>query len=107
MTFHGNSKKNQKPHHLYEVFDKQADDVFKYGISCDPIEKDGLSERIRNQLDIWNIVAGFVRFVARILMSNIPGRKRALEIEDEYITAYADKNGRNPLGNRKKLRKRR
>ncbi len=107
MAFHGNSRQNHKPHHLYEIFDKQADDVFKYGISGDPIEKDGLSERIRIQLDLWNIIAGFVRFVAKVVLANIPGRKRALEIEDDYIAAYADKYGRNPPGNRKKLRRRR
>ncbi len=45
MTFHGNSKRNNKPHHLYEIVDDEQKDTFKYGISCDPIEEDGLSER--------------------------------------------------------------
>ncbi len=32
-----------KPHHLYEIVDKDGEDTFKYGISCDPIGKDGMS----------------------------------------------------------------
>lgn len=45
-SFHGNDKRNDKPHHLYEIKDKQENDTFKFGISCDPInkEKDGLSD---------------------------------------------------------------
>lgn len=45
MPFHGNSKKNEKPHHLYEIYDRGRDDLFKYGISDKPISKDGLSCR--------------------------------------------------------------
>ena len=30
---HGNSKKNPRPHHLYEIADKELNDTFKYGIS--------------------------------------------------------------------------
>ncbi len=102
MKPHGNSKKNIQPHHLYEILDTEQDDVFKYGISGDPLESDGLSPRIREQLDLFNLVAGAVRFVANIILRNIPGRKRALEVEDEYIEAYFSKNGRYPPGNRNK-----
>jgi hypothetical protein len=39
---HGNALKNKKLHHLYEILDSEEDDdVFKYGISGDPIGKDG------------------------------------------------------------------
>ena len=53
---HRNSLSNDEPHHLYEIRDKVDDDVFKYGISSDPIEDDGLSKRIRVQLDLLNLV---------------------------------------------------
>lgn len=45
--FHKNSYRNPLPHHLYQIIDKIDDDVFKYGISCDPIGLDGMSDRIR------------------------------------------------------------
>ena len=47
MIPHGNSYKNKKLHHVYVIFDKQEDDIYKYGISHDPIEADGLSARLR------------------------------------------------------------
>ena len=58
MTLHGNSYQNKKPHHLYVIFDKEEDDIFKYGISHDPIGADGLSARLRDQLDLYNRIAG-------------------------------------------------
>lgn len=30
---HNKSNQNRKPHHLYEIIDKESEDVFKYGIS--------------------------------------------------------------------------
>jgi hypothetical protein len=50
MKPHGNSLKNGNLHHLYEIFKKEDDDTYKYGISDDPIEVDGLSERVRKQV---------------------------------------------------------
>lgn len=47
MSEHGNSHKNQNLHHLYGIFEKESDDVLKYGISDDPIGEDGLSNRVR------------------------------------------------------------
>lgn len=102
MKVHGNSNKNENLHHLYEIWDKKEKDVYKYGISDDPIEKDGLSKRIRDQLSLFNNVVNWVRFIGRILLENIPGRKKALELEDEYIEAYTQKKGKPPRGNRKK-----
>jgi len=54
MTPHGNSNQSKRPQHLYEIKDKQEDTVFKYGISDNSIDEDGLSKRIRNQLIILN-----------------------------------------------------
>ena len=98
---HGNSLKNQSPHHLYEIRDIQENDILKYGISQDPIEEDGLSKRLRDQINLYNIVAGFIRFFARILIKKIPNRVEALKIEKEHIKAYKEKHGRKPRGNRK------
>lgn len=33
MAEHGNSNRNTKQHHLYEIRDSVDDDIFKYGIS--------------------------------------------------------------------------
>lgn len=101
---HRNSHKNKRPHHLYEIFDKQEDEIFKYGISSDPIDEDGLSGRIRKQLVILNLAAGWVRFFARILKLGIPGRKKAEEIEDEFIDQHEATFGKRPRGNRRKNR---
>jgi URI fold toxin 2 len=39
MSEHGNSNKNNKPHHLYEIRDSVDDDVFKYGLAMIPLMK--------------------------------------------------------------------
>lgn len=104
---HGNSHENEEFHHLYALDDREKEDVFKYGISDDPIEEDGLSKRMRTQLDLFNLIAGYLRFVGRILRVNIPGRKKAEEIEDEYNEAYYEKHGRYPIGNREPKRRKR
>lgn len=98
---HGNSHNNDKPHHLYQIKDRIDDDVLKYGISADPIDDDGLSERVRSQLNLYNAIVGWVRFFAEILITGIQGRKRAEEIEQEYIGEYEQKHGRKPRANRK------
>ena len=98
---HGNSRKNKKPHHLYEIIDKEVDDVFKYGISAEQIGKDGLSRRIRSQLTLMNTIAGIMRFFARIIIRDIPGRKEARSLEDAHIKAYQQKHGKPPRGNSK------
>ncbi|HRI61896.1 MAG TPA: hypothetical protein PK228_19290 [Saprospiraceae bacterium] len=99
MSFHGNSKKNTKVHHLYLVHDTEENDIFKYGISDKPIGNDGYSRRMREQIDYLNRAVGWARYAAEILILDIPGRTRARQIEDEYINAYYEKYGRNPRGN--------
>lgn len=58
MAEHGNSNKNSKPHHLYEIRDSEDDDIFKYGISHYPIGEDGYSSRMRIQVDFLNVGVG-------------------------------------------------
>lgn len=96
---HGNSHENMNPYHLYAIDDIVEDDILKYGVTDDPIGDDGLPERVRIQVDLFNIVANFVRFVGRIVLSDIPGRAKAEEIENEYIDCYEKELGRRPRGN--------
>ena len=74
---HRNSNENMEPHHLYEIVDKVDDDVFKYGISCEPFGEDGQSDRMRKQVNYLNRIFEWARFFARILMRDIPGKKEA------------------------------
>lgn len=99
MKVHGNSLKNFNPHHLYKIVDKEDDDIFKYGISDDPIEADGLSGRLRDQIRFLNLAVNEERFIGVIIQKNIDGRVKAKEIEDKYIDEYIIKWGRRPRGN--------
>lgn len=99
MSFHGNSKKNTKLHHLYVLDDAEENDIFKYGISDKSIDADNYSSRMREQVEYLNRAVGWFRFSAKVLIRNIDGRPKALEIEDAYIEAYKKKYGRNPRGN--------
>lgn len=96
---HRNSDDNDELHHLYEIVDKLDNDIFKYGISCDPIGKDGMSKRMRVQLTLVNLIDKWTRFFARIIVHDIPGRKEAKRIESEHIQAYKNKHGSRPRGN--------
>jgi len=98
---HGNSHKNDKTHHLYQIKDRIDDDILKFGISADPIDEDGLSERVRSQINLYNTIVGWVRFFGEILITGIQGRKKAEEIEKEYIEAYEQEFGHKPRANRK------
>jgi hypothetical protein len=99
---HGNSHKNNNLHHLYEITDTLEDEVYKYGVSDDEIEEDGLSARLRDQLSLFNLVANFLRFVGKILIIDIPGRKTAEQIEEEHVQQHVAKYGKRPRGNREK-----
>lgn len=99
MSDHGNSNRNPKPHHLYEIRDSVDDDVFKYGISHDPIDEDGYSNRMRVQVDFLNSAVKWFRFFGRILIVNISGRKEAKRIEREHIRKYKEIHGQKPRGN--------
>ena len=99
MGFHGNSYQNQELHHLYVIFDGEDDSIYKYGISDDHIDPDNLSGRVREPVDLFNRIAGFPRFYAKIMLRDIPGRKQAREIERQHIWAFREKYGRRPPGN--------
>lgn len=104
MKPHANSHQNQEEHHLYEIYDTAERDVYKYGISGDPLYADGSSPRANRQVREFNRLVGFLRFLAKVLITGIPGRKRAEEIEEETIAAYEAKHGRRPRGNPVKVK---
>lgn len=99
MTVHGNSNQNNKPHHLYAIYDKERDEVFKYGISHDPIDADGLSDRLRNQINFINLVVDWYRFHGKILVINIQGKEKAKVLETQFINTFEEQFGKNPRGN--------
>lgn len=96
---HKNSYQIEEPHHLYEIIDRVDDDVFKYGISCKPIGKDGMSSRMREQVNALNRIDRWLRFFARILIRDIPGKKAARQMEREHIQEYERRHGQRPRGN--------
>ena len=96
---HGNDKRNQNEHHLYEIRDRQRNGLYKYGICGKPLNKDGPSPRANEQVSLFNRVAGWSRFFANILLTGIRGRRKAEEIEDEYINQYKKEHGHKPPGN--------
>lgn len=99
MKPHANSHENDAEHHLYEIFDVERNAVYKYGICGKPLLPDGTSPRANEQIATFNRAVGLIRFFATVLLTDIPGRKRAEEIEDEHIDAYCKKHGHNPPGN--------
>jgi hypothetical protein len=97
---HKNSYENEELHHLYEILDRDRnDDVFKYGICCKPIDENGTSSRMREQVNALNRIDKWVRFFARIIIRDIPGKRAARELEKQYIRDYTDRNGERPRGN--------
>ncbi len=99
MATHGNSNKNDNPHHLYVVLDLEENDIYKYGISHMDIEEDGISSRVRDQWLEFNRIVNSERFEVQILVLDIPGKLAARKLERQYIRAYREKHGRRPRGN--------
>ena len=100
MKIHGNSLNSQNVHHLYQIIDIQEDDVFKYGISGEPLLKNGTSERANELVNLFNLVVNRIRFYAEVLLTDIRGRTEAEKLEKQYIDEYEKKYGRKPRGNR-------
>ncbi len=96
---HRNSNNNNGLHYLYEIWDKEEDTIFKFGISDDPVEEDNLLDRVREQVYLLNLSAGWIRYVGRVILKDIPGRVLAKKIENDYIHAYLKTHGSRPRGN--------
>jgi hypothetical protein len=99
MKIHGNSLQNKDKHHLYEIIDTEENDIFKYGISAETLNQDGTSPRAKQQETIFNLVVNKNRFTSQVLITEIAGRQKAKQLENEYITTYEKKNGCKPRGN--------
>lgn len=99
MARHGNSNSNEEEHHLYEINDREFGDVYKYGICGEPLLRDGTSPRGRRQVKELNRAVRWLRFFHKVLVSCIPGRIAAKELEDQYIADYEAKTGKAPPGN--------
>jgi URI fold toxin 2 len=99
MRLHKNSNKNQESHHLYAIIDKIDDGIFKYGISCEPIGDDGISDRMRKQINVFNQIDDWERFFAKIIVYDISGKIEARRIETAFILDYEAQYGRKPRGN--------
>ena len=105
IQLHGNDKDNQDFYHLYEMIDRETGLIFKYGISADPIEKDGMSKRLKEQIEYANLIVGWERFAGWIIRVNIEGNAKARIVEGEYINAFFVEYGKYPIGNRDRKRK--
>ncbi|MFK8161516.1 MAG: hypothetical protein AB8H12_03550 [Lewinella sp.] len=100
MKFHGNQKTNRRPHHLYLIYDYRRRQIYKFGISHDPVEQDGLSKRLRSQLKLHNSTEDVLRYRGRVLIIDIEGREKAYWLEDESIDTFRLKHhGTFPNGN--------
>jgi hypothetical protein len=73
--------------------------VFKYGISHDPIDENGQSNRLKKQVTFLNLGVKWLRFFAQVLLFDIPGKKEAKRIEEEAIQNYKKQHGQKPRGN--------
>lgn len=104
MLFHGNDLRSLKEHHLYAIHDQEENDIFKYGLSDNPIRENGTSRRMREQVTYLNSAVGWMRYFSEILLRNIAGKAKAEEIENEHIAAYRKQHGRNPRGNKEKIK---
>lgn len=96
---HGNDHRNENEHHLYEINDRERKRLYKYGICGRPLNEDGSSPRANEQVSLFNKVVGWSRFFAKVLIKGISGRKKAEDIENEYIGDYLKKHGKKPPGN--------
>ncbi len=98
---HGNALGSQRPQHLYRIDDMGDIDIYKYGISGKPLNKNGTSRRANSQANKLNRREGYTRYIPFVMLRNIPGRAAALAIEYALVCAYNKANGRNPEGNKR------
>jgi hypothetical protein len=99
MRPHGNSHGNIDLQHLYEIYDIELQEVYKYGICGEPLSLDGTSPRANRQVREFNRVVGYHRFTAKVLLTDISGRKKAEETEEYYVQHFEQQHGRRPRGN--------
>jgi len=96
---HGNSNSNPDEHHLYGIFEVETNELYKYGISNQPLNDDGSSPRANQQLSVFNQLFGYIKFYAKVLINKISGRIEVKKLENTYIANHIAKFGKPPRGN--------
>jgi hypothetical protein len=99
MGKHGNSNDNDALHHLYEIWDREYKDVYKYGICGEELLENNISPRGKLQVKELNRAVRWLRFYTKTILVDIKGRIEAKRLEDEYIENFTQKYGYCPFGN--------
>src|SRR5690554_6080630 len=60
----------------------------KIGISGQPLNKNGTSPRANSQVNNWNKAAGYDKYAANVVKTNMPGREIALNWEETMLNVY-------------------
>jgi RHS repeat-associated protein len=97
---HGNSLQSTRQNHVYEITDEQGN-LWKCGVSCQRINKDGSSPRANSQLKKESVKAG-KPLTAKVVEKGL-SRPAALSSEAARVTEYHGQNGRMPPGMQRPL----
>ena len=80
-------------------YDHELHRIHKFGISERPIFEDGTSQRMREQYRLMLQLVNADRITMRNIHREIAGRRRAIELEGDFVEAYVKKYGEEPIGN--------
>lgn len=97
--YHGNDLEDPSEQHLYAVYDHEERELFKFGISSKPIGTNGKCSRMEEQERAGNLWSNSIRYVARIIIRAIMGRRKGRAEEDDTLLKYQAKHGKLPRGN--------
>ncbi|WP_321785145.1 RHS repeat-associated core domain-containing protein [Burkholderia pyrrocinia] len=84
---HGNSKTSKKKNHVYVIYNRISDEVYKFGISSGRVRLDGKSCRAESQVRKLNLAAGGV-YESRVMKDHVT-RVKALNIEQGMVNSYS------------------
>ena len=85
-SIHGNSKKSPKPNHVYVIYDRGTEEVYKFGISGGRIRKDTKSSRAESQVRALNAAGG--NYESKIVRKGST-RSKALNVEQGRVNVYS------------------
>jgi hypothetical protein len=72
-------------HHIYKIIETELEEVYKYGRSQRRLNHDATSPRANEQMNLYNRLAGWLKYIASILKKDIKNKQEAKNIENEYI----------------------
>jgi len=101
-SVHGDSGLSTRPQHLYEIYDWEMGETYKFGISGARLNANGSSPRANRQVNQLNRDAGYDRFSAEVLEVG-PDRAWMLDVEREVVRDFWERFGRSPVGNERPL----